>query len=358
MKKQKRKKISDEIKDNVRIFFPIVKNMDDDSKQKRDILKEVCKYHGIEFEELGLRFANIRSYEQIAPYMPNLTDLALGVLARAIRVYGGVKLEDFINNIEQDATLRGQYIYLDKLPGYPIHSSTFQNLIRSLRDLEELGVFDVGKAGIDINKLTEKGKISIIYMEHLNEYQKPIFEHYIMYEIYKNKTKIEDPGLFIVIDEAHDVIPRKVPPGGHKEYVNEVARVFSKIAREGRKYGINLIISTHKPRDIHQVVYDLCGNKICFRLSIDDARDVGIPSELTHQLAQFNPGFALVNAPENADISGILPWIEIKTIIPHSLHVKPKRFFDYIKNIVLPMIKDKKTPEEAKEAKKTMKKLL
>jgi len=354
----KEERIGEEIKNNIRIIFPIIRNMDQASEQKRALLEEICKHLNIEFEELGLRFTNIRSYEQVAPYMPNLTDLALEALARIIREYGGVKLEDFIRNIEQDARFNGNNVSLRRLPGYPIHRNTFHNLIRNLRGLEELGVFDVERGDLDINKLMEGEKISIIYMEHLNEYQRSIFEHYIMYEIYKNKTRVEEPGLFIVIDEAHEVIPRKAPPGGYKEYVNEVARVFSKIAREGRKYGINLIISTHKPRDIHQVVYDLCGNIICFRLSIDDAREVGIPSELIHQLAQFNPGFALVNSPENTDISGVLPWIEVKTIIPNALHTKPKRFFDYIEKKALPMIKNKKTPEEVKEAKETMKKLL
>ena len=332
----------------VRVLFPLVRNMNEHSKEKKKLLKEFAEYHGIEFKEFGIRFSNIKHYEQLAPYMPNLTENALDVLARAIEEYGGVSLEEFIEDMTHDVQQYSRYdIVLKRIPDYPINSSTFSNLIRNLQALKNRGVFDAGKE-LPIKDFVEPGNVVIIYMEHLTEHQKQIFEHYIMYNIYRNKTKVENPGVFIVIDEAHSVIPKKSPPGSYKHYADEVARIFSKIAREGRKYGINLLVSTHMPRDIHPVVYDLCGTKISFRISIDDAKELGMPPEIASQIAQYNKGFALVNSPENSDISGIVPWLEIKTVMPKALHMEPKKFFDMIKE-ELPKIRDQRVPEEVRK---------
>ena len=332
----------------VRVLFPLVRNMNEHSKEKKKLLKEFAEYQGIEFKEFGIRFSNIKHYEQLAPYMPNLTENALDVLARTIEEYGGVSLEEFIEDMTHDVQQYSRYdIVLKRIPDYPINSSTFSNLIRNLQALKNRGVFDAGKE-LPIKDFVEPGNVVIIYMEHLTEHQKQIFEHYIMYNIYRNKTKVENPGVFIVIDEAHSVIPKKSPPGSYKHYADEVARIFSKIAREGRKYGINLLVSTHMPRDIHPVVYDLCGTKISFRISIDDAKELGMPPEIASQIAQYNKGFALVNSPENSDISGIVPWLEIKTVMPKALHMEPKKFFDMIKE-ELPKIRDQRVPEEVRK---------
>jgi len=328
--------------------------MNEYSEEKKKLLREFAKHYEVEFKEFGIRFSNIRHYEQLAPYMPNLTENALDVLARAIEVYGGVSLEDFIDALNNGATrTRDNRVILGKIPGYPIYPTTFDNLIRNLQALKNRGVFDAGKE-LPIKDFVEPGKVVIIYMEHLTEHQKQIFEHYIMYNIYRNKTKVENPGVFIVIDEAHSVIPKKSPPGSYKHYADEVARIFSKIAREGRKYGINLLVSTHMPRDIHPVVYDLCGTKISFRISIDDAKELGMPPEIASQIAQYNKGFALANSPENSDISGTIPWLEIKTVMPKALHIEPKKFFDMLRE-ELPKIRDQKVPEEVKKIREKLK---
>ena len=102
-----------------------------------------------------------------------------------------------------------------------------------------------------------------------------------------------------------------------------MAEAFARVARQGRKYDINLIVSTHKPLDIHPVVYDLAGTKIVFRVSLNDAIKIGIPTQYRSLVIGYGPGYALINSPENA----FVPWIEVKTLRPVCLHEKPGTFF-------------------------------
>ncbi|MFA4663350.1 ATP-binding protein [Pyrococcus kukulkanii] len=349
----------------VRILFPmtndLVRNENTTALEHMELLEEVSNKLGIKFLKFGLQFSEITEYEQILPYLPNLTDYAIDLLALALEEYGGVPLKIFINTLETKKKQRGDEIYIEGIDNYPVHPKTFSNLIKNLRSLEKLGIFDVRKDSGSLWELPESfvevGKVTIIYMEHLSSHQKHVLEHFIMYHIYRHRSSIPEPGIFIVVDEAHEIIPRKSPPGGYKSYSDEVARIFSKIAREGRKYHINLIISTHLPKDIHPVVYDLCGTKVCFRMSIEDAKEVGMPNELAHQIAQFNKGFALVNSPENADISGVLPWVEIKIVPPKSLHLGPQEFFKYLEEEILPKLRDSKIPEGVKKTREAMRSL-
>jgi GTPase SAR1 family protein len=67
---------------------------------------------------------------------------------------------------------------------------------------------------------------------------------------------------FIVIDEAHNLIPE----GSDDFYSNKVRDLFRRFAAEGRKYGLFLIIGTQRPDKIDRFVVSECGNLAIMKL--------------------------------------------------------------------------------------------
>ncbi|MCU1526884.1 MAG: ATPase [Frondihabitans sp.] len=65
--------------------------------------------------------------------------------------------------------------------------------------------------------------------------------------------------LLVVVDEAH----RFLPGGGG----GVAAAVFSKVAKEGRKYGVGLLVVTQRPSDVDPAVLSQCGTMIALRVT-------------------------------------------------------------------------------------------
>jgi hypothetical protein len=65
--------------------------------------------------------------------------------------------------------------------------------------------------------------------------------------------------LLVLIDEAHRFLP--------KEGSTPANRAVSRIAKEGRKYGVGLMIVTQRPSDIDSTVLSQCGTMIALRVT-------------------------------------------------------------------------------------------
>ncbi len=74
----------------------------------------------------------------------------------------------------------------------------------------------------------------------------------------------------IIVDEAHNFLGRQI--GGE----DAVARLdaFELIAKEGRKYGLNICLTTQRPRDITEGVLSQMGTLVVHRLTNDRDREV------------------------------------------------------------------------------------
>lgn len=67
----------------------------------------------------------------------------------------------------------------------------------------------------------------------------------------------------IILEEAHNYIPQK---DRKKERVSISKRVFERIAREGRKYGLSLIVSSQRPSELSKTILSQCNTFIVHRL--------------------------------------------------------------------------------------------
>ena len=71
-------------------------------------------------------------------------------------------------------------------------------------------------------------------------------------------------------DEAHLYIPEKAD-GSMEE---KGLRSFERIAKEGRKYGVSLVVISQRPSDVNKTVLSQCGNFIAMRLTNPDDQNV------------------------------------------------------------------------------------
>ena len=70
--------------------------------------------------------------------------------------------------------------------------------------------------------------------------------------------------ILLVCEEAHRYIPAE-----HKVDGSSVGKILSRIAKEGRKYGVSLGLVTQRPSDLAEGVLSQCGTIISMRLNND-----------------------------------------------------------------------------------------
>jgi uncharacterized protein len=100
----------------------------------------------------------------------------------------------------------------------------------------------------------------------------------------------------IVIDEAHNVCPAEPADAVTALATQDAVR----IAGEGRKFGLHLIVVTQRPQKVHENVLSQCDNLVLMRMN--SAADLGhvarsfsfAPPQLVDRAATFAQGEALV----------------------------------------------------------------
>lgn len=77
--------------------------------------------------------------------------------------------------------------------------------------------------------------------------------------------------LCFICDEAHLYMPS---PEGRGATHREALRAFEQIAKEGRKYGVALLIVSQRPADVSRTVLAQCNNFVVMRLTNDQDQQV------------------------------------------------------------------------------------
>lgn len=86
----------------------------------------------------------------------------------------------------------------------------------------------------------------------------------------------------LVMEEAHTFIKRYSENGENQSSAEICCQVFEKIAREGRKFGLGLVLSSQRPSELSPTVLSQCNSYLLHRISND--RD----QELVHRLVPDN----------------------------------------------------------------------
>ena len=169
-------------------------------------------------------------------------------------LYG--KLTNFINRLENKVNDSR----LDFFLGEKSKSITFEETLQRL-----LGYPVQGKANVTVIDLSgvpfEVLSITVSLISRL------IFEHGYIYKrirFAKNpKEKINnDVPILLVYEEAHKYVPNSELLKYRSSKVS-----IERIAKEGRKYGITLLLASQRPSEISETIFSQCSNFIAMRLT-------------------------------------------------------------------------------------------
>jgi len=87
---------------------------------------------------------------------------------------------------------------------------------------------------------------------------------------FARREKFRNKPLLVFLDEAHNFLGKRVGSEEHSIKLN----AFELIAKEGRKYGLNVCLATQRPRDITEGVLSQMGTLLVHRLTNDKDREV------------------------------------------------------------------------------------
>jgi DNA helicase HerA-like ATPase len=106
----------------------------------------------------------------------------------------------------------------------------------------------------------------------------------IIFEALQRYRKLTQSALptVLVMEEAHTFISRYKEEAENQDVASVCCQVFERIAREGRKYGLGLVLSSQRPSELSQTVLSQCNTFLLHRISND--RD----QELVHRLVPDN----------------------------------------------------------------------
>ncbi|WP_261547130.1 ATP-binding protein [Burkholderia multivorans] len=99
---------------------------------------------------------------------------------------------------------------------------------------------------------------------------------------YRKLSKGKTLPTVLVMEEAHTFIRRYNEDAENQSAAAICCQVFEKIAREGRKFGLGLVLSSQRPSELSPTVLSQCNSYLLHRISND--RD----QELVHRLVPDN----------------------------------------------------------------------
>jgi len=238
-----------------------------------------------------------RSLERVTPYEMAFTELSpdeicdiVGIREDATKQRDAVRraLKILANKQYTPADL------LDTLEKWQDDDPLVDNArgaARYIRSLIHLNVF--GVSSTKISEILQPQHVSVIDLSGLRDESMNYIASSILSNTYRAVSTGEfDFPVFIVIEESHRFIP-----ANDTTYASSI---INRIAAEGRKFGIFLILITQRPSKIDADSLSQCNSQIIMRLTNpEDQKAVSRSSErmsqdLLNDLPGLNPGEAIV----------------------------------------------------------------
>lgn len=116
-------------------------------------------------------------------------------------------------------------------------------------------------------------------------------------------------------DEAHLYIPNNAQ-GAMEE---RGLKAFERIAKEGRKYGVALVVISQRPADVNKTVLSQCGNFIAMRLSNPDDQNV-IKHLFPDSMGEFAEALPILDIGEGLVVGDACLLPSRVKITPPSIH--------------------------------------
>jgi DNA helicase HerA-like ATPase len=188
----------------------------------------------------------------------------------------------FISKYKQD---RLQFIFGEKSKNISFESSIQQFLGYDNGKESNVTIIDLSGVPFEVLSIT----VSLI--------TRLLFDFGYNYKKYaeSNPGKQHDMPILLVLEEAHKYVP-KSDLARFKASKNSIER----IAKEGRKYGVTLLLASQRPSEISETIFSQCSNFVAMRLTNPDDQNYVrriLPDtfgNLTSNLSSLKTGEALL----------------------------------------------------------------
>lgn len=318
------------------LVIPKIKNDEKDEDLVR--LKRLANNRGVIVKEISLRLQDLSNPSDVEYLFRITSEQAPGLLDD---VAESLKSRNEKPTIERlDAALNrllgnntGSTIVLPT-SGVSYYRSTYEAARRALQNLKRYFDIDSDAIKSEQNPLNvfEFNGTTILYLDHLNQDERLMWEMQLVKWLYENKKEMSNTYVFF--DEAHQIIPAKPNSFGSPGVFERLRSNFEKLAREGRKFRINLILSTQNPKDLHEIVPEQCPTRIVMKINPKNAKYAFLDDGLEYIANSFGQGQFWIQSPFN----GTPDWIRVHSIAPPLPH-EPMESFR--KNLELKASKEK-----------------
>ncbi|HZS47917.1 MAG TPA: hypothetical protein VFC63_22800, partial [Blastocatellia bacterium] len=204
--------------------------------------------------------------------------------------------------------------------------STYRAALRALKSLDEY--FDYHQTSLaqpnsPLDCFDFDGT-TILFLDELDQDERIMWEMQLLKWLYEHKR--DSWQAFVFVDEAHQVIPAKPMGIGSMETFDRLRVNFERLAREGRKFGINLVLSTQNPKDLHPIVPDQCHTKIVMKLNEKNAAAAFLDPELAPIANRFSSGQFWIQSIDN----GSPNWVRVHSWAAPLPHESMTIFWDKV----------------------------
>ncbi|MDP3462756.1 MAG: ATP-binding protein [Bacteroidales bacterium] len=306
------------------LVIPKIKNDEKDEDLVR--LKRLASNRGVIVKEISLRLQDLSNPSDVEYLFRITSEQAPGLLddvAESLRSRGEKptieRLDVALNRLLGNNT--GSTIVLPT-SGVSYYRSTYEASRRALQNLKRYFDIDSDAIKSEQNPLNvfEFNGTTILYLDHLNQDERLMWEMQLVKWLYENKKEMSNTYIFF--DEAHQIIPAKPNSFGSPGVFERLRSNFEKLAREGRKFRINLILSTQNPKDLHEIVPEQCPTRIVMKINPKNAKYAFLDDGLEYIANSFGQGQFWIQSPFN----GTPDWIRVHSIAPPIPHEPMESF--------------------------------
>ena len=215
-------------------------------------------------EEVKKKFlgnASLPAYQSIPFSFSELHDcLDFAILYE--EAHGNRQIRDYCSSMVtrlKSLQERTEYAFLRHEEGdivNPVSKTDFLTNIIGLEKIEETG------------KFAKRQQIVIINMNAVDDEIVELVSSVIARMLFRQIRKAEDRNKFpihLLLEEAHRYIS-SAPP----RFSIDATKIFERIAKEGRKYGMFLLLASQRPSELSKTVLSQCSNFLVHRIQNPD----------------------------------------------------------------------------------------
>ncbi len=194
-------------------------------------------------------------YDECREYIQNLLDLSDCSIKKLKSIELGIEITFLFEEAKGNAQVRS-------------YCSTLMTRINNLISTYSATLFDDDEQKIKkFQEVTrfEKG-YTVFKVSSMNDSDLLFFTGYMLRVVYNSQKATRSDQTIInklfhfVLDEAHKYITE------NKEGIHQSLQIFEQIAKEGRKFGIFMILASQRPGELSRTVLSQCNNFVLHRI--------------------------------------------------------------------------------------------